>query len=624
MKQLAWSGIRGSSSALLLGALLSGLGGCNGDDALESERPTPPDPTAGVQAVALAELLEEHWELELTARPFAATSYGVRRFDDRLPPVRRSEVLALREQRRALLARAEALSPALFNASDLASRAVLVERLAAAIGLDACEYERWDVSPRRSLADQLETLGNTHLLLDEQDAASYLARVDAMSAALDAFGEELMAGAAGGLVATRPTLMAARDRLRGWAIRPISEWPLLLAIAGSLLGPRQAQQLHDEVSARISTQLAPAYRRLADTIETRLLPAARDVEGLVGLAGGAACYTAEIRRHTTLPMSAAELHQLGLSEVARIDGATIALGRQLFGVETLAAIRDRLAAAPGQRFRSEEELLTWVQGIITRAETQMKPLFAHLPTTKLVLQPYPASAGQVAASYQASPGGSWPATYYLVTQPPQNQLRANLESTTYHEAIPGHHLQLGRPLAALPAIRSELQDTAYVEGWALYAETLADEVGLYTDDAARLGRLANEALRAVRLVVDTGLHAEGWTRQQALDYMNQHLLFAGDFAVSEVARYLQSPGQALAYKVGELELLRLRAELRAERGGAFSLREFHEAVLTGGSLPLPVLAGQLLGAAGEAARTPAGSALAAQGGGWRTDARPPR
>lgn len=580
-------------------------------------RTMAPSPTAGVDSAALAALLVEHWDLEVELDPFSATYQGDHRRDAELPPVGRDEVVALRARRQALLARVVALPPGALSGRDRLTHSVLVERLTAAAGLDVCDYERWVVSPRDNAVRRLDQIGDYHPLLAAEDADNYLARVAAMPAAIDAIGEELAAGVAAGKVGGRQAVQGMSSLLHGWASRPAGSWPMVEAIRTGYLAGGERDRLVDDVTAVISGQLAPAYRRLGTRLEA-MLPAARTIEGLAGLPGGAACYAAEIRRHTTLPMTAAELHALGLSEVARIEAAIVTLGRQLYGVDTLAAVRSRLDGDAGQRFDSEEEILAWVAGIIGRARERVEPLFARLPATPLVVVPYAAEAGQIAASYWSSPDGIQPARYFLVTQPPRSQARWAMESTAYHEALPGHHLQIGRAaeLTELPALRLLFNDTAYVEGWGLYAETLAGEIDLFTDDAARIGRLANEALRACRLVVDTGLHDLGWTRAQAIAFMEQHSLFAGAFVASEIERYIMWPGQALAYKVGELEILRLRAEVRARDGAAFSLRDFHEAVLDGGSLPLPALAKKLMGSGSLAARTPRGAELARHGGGW--------
>jgi uncharacterized protein (DUF885 family) len=545
----------------------------------------------------LGALLVEHWDLEVARDPFWGTWIGDHRVDRDLPPIARADVAALRARRRALLERVTAVATAALSARDRLTHAIFLERLTAAVGLDVCDYERWAISARGSTVGHLDSIGDYHPLLAADDADSFRARVAAMPDAVDRFAGELAAGAADGLTGDRQAVQAMVGALRSWAARPIAGWPMIAAIRNGYLGAGERDRLDRDVTAVIAGQLAPAYRRLATTLETAVLPSARDVAGLAGLAVGADCYAAEIRRHTTLAMTAADLHALGLAEVARVEGEIVALGHQLYGVDTLPAIEARLDGDAGLRFHSESEILGAAEAIIDRARERVAPLFAKFPAAPLEVVPYPASYGQVAASYWSSPDGVQPARYFLVTQPPDRQARWDLEATTYHEAIPGHHMQVGRAreLTDLPALRRALFDTAFVEGWGLYAETLAGEIDLYSDGPARLGRLANEALRACRLVIDTGLHDLGWTRAEAISYMEQHSLFAGDFVVSEIERYVAGPGQALAYKVGELELLRLRDAVQARDGAAFSLRDFHEAVLAEGSLPLAILGDRLLG-----------------------------
>jgi uncharacterized protein (DUF885 family) len=581
-----------------IAAAVAMLAGCSDDGPRPPPPTVAPSPTEGVDSPALAALLVEHWDLEVALDPLDATFLGDHRADTMLPPISRSEVAVLRARRRALVDRIVAFDAGALSARDQLTHAILVERLTAEADLDVCDYERWAISPRRSTIGKLDNLGTFHPLLSSEDAASYRARVQAMPAAVDAFAGELAAGAADGETSGRQSVQGLLDRIRGWADRVPDDWPMVIAIRNGYLDASVRDRLIDDVTAVITGQLAPAHRRLVAVLQGTVLPAARDVEGLAGLAAGPDCYAAEIRRHTTLPLTATELHDLGLAETARVEAAIVALGHELYGVDTLAAIRARLDGDASLHFTSEPEILTWVRGTIERARTRVQSLFATFPTAPLEIVPYAPELGSIAASYRASPDGIQPARYYLVTQPPNFQSRWDLESTTFHEAIPGHHLQVGRTveMAELPALRRAMFDTAFVEGWGLYAETLAGEIDLYSDGAARIGRLANEALRTCRLVVDTGLHDLGWTRAEAIAFMEQHSLFGGAYVAGEIERYLSSPGQALAYKVGELELLRLRGEIQGRDGDAFSLRDFHEAVIGEGSLPLPILVERILGA----------------------------
>jgi uncharacterized protein (DUF885 family) len=312
------------------------------------------------------------------------------------------------------------------------------------------------------------------------------------------------------------------------------------------------------------------------------------------LPDGAACYRAAIRSQTGLALDPAELHQFGLDEVARVDHEMLEIGGRLWGVRSLAELREHLASDRALYFTSEQEILDTARAAIDRSRVKMAPLFASIPAAPLAIEPFPPESAKYAGTgqyAQAAPDRSRPARILLVTQPPERQGRWQLEVTAFHEGIPGHHLQLSRQfeLGALPAFRRVDGSNAYIEGWGLYTERLCKEQGLYTDDVAWLGALSLDALRASRLVVDTGLHAKGWTRAQAEAFLQEHTLETPEFIRNEVERYVAWPAQALAYKVGQRELLRLRDRARAALGGAFSLREFHERVLSQGAVPLPVL-----------------------------------
>ena len=298
------------------------------------------------------------------------------------------------------------------------------------------------------------------------------------------------------------------------------------------------------------------------------------------------CYRTWIRYHTTLDLAPEELHQLGLEQLAEVEAEIAAVGTRLYGVATLPEIRARLESDPAQRFASIEELMTVAQAEVDRATEATRPLFGALPERPLKL-----IIGDVQASYLLPWNPTAPAEYEVAAQPIEAQLRWQLEAVTIHEGIPGHHLERARIFERLdlPWIRRSANHTAYVEGWAFYTEYLADEIGFYSDDAARLGALSNRALRACRLVVDTGLHALGWDRDRALAFLAEHTLEPLTYVEFQVDRYLGEPGQALAYQVGADEIRRLRAQAEAALGDDFSLLDFHEHVLADGSLPLGLL-----------------------------------
>jgi uncharacterized protein (DUF885 family) len=327
-----------------------------------------------------------------------------------------------------------------------------------------------------------------------------------------------------------------------------------------------------------------------------ILPRARTgKEGLSGLPDGEACYRAAIAYHVGLPVAPAELHALGLAEIARSDAEIARLGKALFGSADLAATIKKLREDKTLYFTSREEILAVAQRSLDRARAAIPRYFAVLPKTDCVMREIPEhEAPYTTIAYYRQPhyDGSKPGEYFVNTYKPETRPRFELEALTWHESIPGHHLQiaLAQELGAMPMFRKLDGSTAFVEGWALYTERLADEMGLYTEDLDRLGKASYDAWRGSRLVVDTGLHAMGWTRAEAEAFMVEHTALTRDNISNEVDRYIGWPGQALAYKVGQLEIVKLRADAERELGSKFDLKAFHDVVLSAGAVTLPVLA----------------------------------
>ena len=301
------------------------------------------------------------------------------------------------------------------------------------------------------------------------------------------------------------------------------------------------------------------------------------------------CYRAYIRYHTTTDLSPEEIHRIGLEEVAAVKAEIVALGTRMYGVSTVAELRAAADADPAHRLASLDELMSITQALVDDATAASIPVFASMPTAPLVLVPANGAA-------YGGPGRDRAyGEYYVATEPLEDQRRYQLPSVAVHEGIPGHHLERARAFERrdLPWIRRYGGDTVYIEGWGFYTEYLAEELGVYTDDAARLGALSIRALRASRLVVDTGMHALGWDRARAIAFLTEHTLEPVPFIERQVNRYFYWPGQALAYMLGAREILRLRAEAEATLGSRYSLRDFHERVLADGSLPLGLLTSRM-------------------------------
>ncbi len=354
------------------------------------------------------------------------------------------------------------------------------------------------------------------------------------------------------------------------------------------------QRLTAAYAAQIRDVITPAHRKMRDFLKTDYLPKARATVGLSAMPDGAALYDYRIESSTTLPLKAEAVHQLGLSEVARITREMEAQKTAAGFKGTLPAFFDYLRTEKRFQPSSAEEVRRDYEAIGKRVDARVREQFALIPKTPLEIRPVPdyRAKSDAAGSYQdGTPDGKRPGIFYYNTYDLPSRYTWGMETLYLHEAVPGHHFQiaLAQENTALPAFMRFGGNTAYVEGWALYAETLWKPLGMETDPYQRMGGLNDEMLRAMRLVVDTGIHAKGWSRDQAIAYMLANSPMPKTDATAEVERYIAIPGQALAYKIGQLTILRLKSEAQAKRGAAFDPRAFHAAVLDSGSLPMPVL-----------------------------------
>jgi uncharacterized protein (DUF885 family) len=351
------------------------------------------------------------------------------------------------------------------------------------------------------------------------------------------------------------------------------------------------------VAVAIDEHARPALAAYRDVLRTAVLPAARDDDhpGICYLPDGEAMYHALVRQHTSMSLSPDELHATGRAIVGEVREEIMETGSRLFGTADVRDIFDRLSNDRSLRYRSREEMLEHAQRVVAAAEAEAPTWFARVPDVPCAIAPVPDTeeAGMAAAYYLSGAiDGSRSGTYYLNTSRPEERHRYSAEDIAFHEAVPGHHFQLTIAMESedLVPARQVLYDTACAEGWGLYAERLADEMGLYSDDLARMGLFTADSWRASRLVVDTGLHALGWSRREAVDWMATHTPLPALEIDTEVDRYISFPGQALAYMVGRREIVRLRTEAEERLGPRFDLKEFHDLVLRVGILPLPALA----------------------------------
>ena len=375
-----------------------------------------------------------------------------------------------------------------------------------------------------------------------------------------------------------------------------------LMIADPTVGALARTDVDDEAFSRdVSTEMErhvrPALTAYRDALRDDVLPEARDDDhpGICFLPDGEAMYRVLVRLHTSMGFTHEELHGTGVEIVEDVRHEFIETGSRLWGTRDIAEIFDHLSNDSSLRYQNREEMLRHARRVVAAAEAEAPRWFAVVPDEPCAVEPVPEPEERGMAAAYYIPGaidGSRSGTYFLNTSKPEERHRWDAEDIAFHEAVPGHHFQLTLAMQSedLPPARRVLYDTACTEGWGLYSERLADEMGLYSDDLARMGLFSADSWRASRLVVDTGLHALGWTRQEAVDWMTAHTPLPRIEIESEVDRYISHPGQALAYMVGRREIVRLRTSAAAALGARFDLREFHDLVLRAGMLPLPALA----------------------------------
>jgi uncharacterized protein (DUF885 family) len=422
-------------------------------------------------------------------------------------------------------------------------------------------------------------------------AERYLSRLSKIGATFDALGQRYLAEAADGRTPTGIGVEQSIRQLTGYLALPVTD--------DDLLKPARAADgaVLEAAAAHLTTTIRPAMQRLADLLRRDLAPLARpdDRAGIREIPGGEAGYRAAIARHTTTTLSPEDIHAVGLAELDELAGRWSRIGREAFGESDFAVIAARMRDDPALRFRTREEIIATAQDALDRAEAARGTCFEAYDIPACVIEEInPIDADNSALAYYRPPAadGSRPGAHCLLTTDPGGRYRYEYQALAFHESVPGHHLQLAfAQTLDIPRYRRHIDTElcAFNEGWGLYAERLADEIGLYSSPIARLGMLSFASLRACRLVVDTGLHHLGWSRQQAIDFMYSRTATTRANARNEIDRYIGWPGQALAYVTGRREIMRLRERAQQALGPRFGLRRFHHAVLRNGAIPLTVL-----------------------------------
>lgn len=567
--------------------------------AVASEAPAAVSEASG-KAKELDRLYAEYWEESLKLSPLSATYVGDARYNDLLPNTYtaeyRAQTLAFNQR---WLARIQAISPDGLDGQSRMSHDLFVRDLKNDI--EATQYPSWKqpLNQFGGLPGQFAQLGSgsgAQPFKTVKDYDNWLARASHLPELMATMQANMRTGIKDGVVQPKALMVKVLPQLDAlikdkpedtlfW--RPVQNFPADFSEADKTRLTAAYRDL-------IESKLMPAYRGLRKFVADDYLPHCRDTVSLAALPNGAAWYAFRAKASTTTDLTPAQIHEIGLREVARIQGEMREVMQQVGFKGDLKAFFAHMTDRNNYTFASEEELLKAYNALNARVNAGVPKLFSLTPKAAFEIRPIEAfrAASAAGGQYQGpSEDGTRPGIFYVNTHDLPSRKTWDAESLFLHEAIPGHHFQIAlqQELGDLPKFRRFGGETAFAEGWGLYAESLGKELGVYTDPYQYFGRLQAELWRAIRLVVDTGLHSKNWTREQVIAYMLENSATSETEAVSETERYIAIPGQALAYKIGELKIKELRARAEKALGAKFDPREFHAQVLQDGSVALDVL-----------------------------------
>ena len=552
---------------------------------------TTPEPDASRRVNAVA---DDYFRRYLESRPYAAFQSGVPdAAPDRLDENSLEDLERWRAREDEWLARLGEIQPtALEGTPEQVTYVVLRNTLESAVARRVCRDELWAVQQQGGVQQLPTRLAGIQPVGTAKRRQAALARLWAYGPYLDTHIANLREGVRRGYTAPRIAVEAVLEQLDELlAIAPGASPVLLLAERDSAPGFR------DSVVEVLGSVLYPALSRYRDYLRSDYLPVARSETAVTALPDGAACYSARVRGFTTLDLAPEAIHRIGQEVMAAIHAEARLIAQRSFGTGDVPALFRRLREDPAFRFESRREVVDTAAAAVARARAALPRWFGRLPRAGMIVDPclpFEEKAGCPNSYSPPAQDGSRPGRWRINTSPVRAS-RVDLESIAFHEGYPGHHLDwaLGQDRPGAHPVTRILGNSGFGEGWGLYAEELAGEMGLYSGDLAELGRLSSAAFRAARLVVDPGLHVLGWSRERAIDYLVAHTVLPRQGATSEVDRYIMNPGQATAYMLGRQEILGLRREAERRLGAEFDVREFHDRVLANGRVPLPFLRAEI-------------------------------
>lgn len=540
----------------------------------------------------LRKLADEYWEYVLESQPTTAHMLGDYRFMDRVEDASRAAEDADIATRRGFAARAHAFDSEALDAADLITKETLIFECESTAGVAEMRQAEFGIDPIFGPQAVFQVAIPQMSVETAEHADKMLDKYVGIARMLDETTERLREGLASGRVNAEFAVTKTVEQLDALLDSPIEDDALLKAQMPAAYGDAEIVAWREK-AAEIATELVrPAFARYRDYIRDQIGPIARpDTEaGLRYLPDGDLVYARLIERYTTLPMQAGEIHEVGLQQIGRLANEYLAIAGPELGLDSLEEIFAALRDDPALHHTTGEGVVRQSEEAFAAAKAEMPNWFGRLPRSDCHVQE--TQHGPVAYYYPPAEDGSREGTFFMNTGDPTSWGTYEVQSTAFHEGIPGHHLQIAiaQELGdAIPAFQRNGFISAYGEGWGLYTERLADEMGLYSTELDRIGMLSADSMRACRLVVDTGMHALGWSRQQGIDYMVANTPMSMHQIVAEIDRYLSFPGQALSYMIGRLEVQRMRAEAEAALGNQFDIKGFHDAVLGSGLVTLPTL-----------------------------------
>jgi uncharacterized protein (DUF885 family) len=557
--------------------------------------PASPSSTVAQREKALNAVFSDYWEQQLKDSPEFASTLGDKRYDDQLSDYSVAGYNAHLEHDRAFLDRLGAIDTAGLAAQEQLSKDLLVRKLVDE-QLEA-RFKPWEMP--------VSQFGGPHLELPQLvpqlsfDAADdydhYVTRLGKIPTAFAQISDDMMTGMDDGREPPKYLLEKVLVQVNTLAQQKPEDSPFALPLKKFPASISQAQQaeIRQQMLKAIVTQVLPAYARFGRFLSAQYIPHGRTEPGIWSLPDGDEYYKFRVRQSTTTDLTPEEIHKIGEQQVAEDEAQMTVIAKKL-GFADLKALRASIPANAKLHATSPEALMALYRGYLDGMRPKLPQLFGRLPRAPLDVQPVPdyLAKDQAAAYYQqGTPDGKRPGIFFVNTYNYAQRSLTSAEAVAYHEGLPGHHLQIAiaQELTGIPEFRKHNYYTAYTEGWGLYAEHLGKDVGFYTDPYSDYGRLEADIWRAIRLVVDTGVHSERWNRQQMVDYFHAHSAIDDTNVQAEVDRYIAWPAQALGYKVGQLKFLELRAKAQQALGPKFDIRGFHDTILDSGALPLDVV-----------------------------------